>query len=369
MIGTRQLARVPEAADTAHAKVVLVGDPEQLQAIEAGAAFRGILAQTGFAELTEVHRQKHAWQREATQQLASAQTKNALTAYEREGGVVQLPTREAARAALLERWAKDGELAPTSSRIMLAYTRDDVRALNELARTWRHERGELGHSETIETERGVKAFATGERIYFLRNEKSLGVKNGSLATVEEVKDGILQVKLDHREDRLTVDTRLYRDLDYGYAATVYKAQGATVDRSYTLATYHYDRHSTYVALSRHREAATVFYGAEDFHHAYTHEAGSERARERFFSALSRARPKELAHDYLERAAPERAQEIGHAWAHDFTFDDIVKARKQAAMRWLELHEQGAFEPSAEHQRGLARERSHSRDGPELSLHL
>jgi ATP-dependent exoDNAse (exonuclease V) alpha subunit len=121
MIGTRQLARVLEAADVAHAKVVLVGDPEQLQAIEAGAAFRGILAETGFAELTEVHRQKHAWQREATQQLASAQTKRALTAYEREGGVVQLPTREAARAALLETvgevWRARPVLQPPHARL------------------------------------------------------------------------------------------------------------------------------------------------------------------------------------------------------------------------------------------------------------
>jgi hypothetical protein len=40
MIGTRQMERVLSHARDAGAKVVLVGDPEQLQAIEAGAAFR-----------------------------------------------------------------------------------------------------------------------------------------------------------------------------------------------------------------------------------------------------------------------------------------------------------------------------------------
>ncbi len=59
MVDTRQLARVLEAAANAHAKVVLVGDPEQLQSIEAGAAFRGILAEVGAAELNEVSRQNH----------------------------------------------------------------------------------------------------------------------------------------------------------------------------------------------------------------------------------------------------------------------------------------------------------------------
>src|SRR3546814_9158390 len=42
MVGTRQMERVISHAADAGAKVVLVGDPQQLQAIEAGAAFRAI---------------------------------------------------------------------------------------------------------------------------------------------------------------------------------------------------------------------------------------------------------------------------------------------------------------------------------------
>jgi Ti-type conjugative transfer relaxase TraA len=70
MIGTKQLERMLAAADKAHAKVVLVGDPEQLLAIEAGAAFRGVIGQTGMVELTQVRRQKETWAREATERLA-----------------------------------------------------------------------------------------------------------------------------------------------------------------------------------------------------------------------------------------------------------------------------------------------------------
>ena len=78
MIGTKQLERMLAAADKAHAKVVLVGDPEQLQAIEAGAAFRGVIGQAGMVELTQVRRQREAWAREATQQLATGRTSEAL---------------------------------------------------------------------------------------------------------------------------------------------------------------------------------------------------------------------------------------------------------------------------------------------------
>ena len=62
MIGSRQMERLLSAAQAAGAKVVLVGDPEQLQAIEAGAAFRAIAERVGAAEITEVRRQREAWQ-------------------------------------------------------------------------------------------------------------------------------------------------------------------------------------------------------------------------------------------------------------------------------------------------------------------
>lgn len=297
LVGTRQLARVLESAEKAGAKVVLVGDPEQLQAIEAGGAFRGIAAQAGVAELTEVRRQKQDWQKEATQQLATGRTTEALAAYEREQQVRASPTREAARGALLAAWQQAGRDHPSESRLMLAYTRDDVRQLNAQARELRQAAGELGQGEVIKTERGAREFAAGDRLYFLRNERSLGVKNGSLGTVERIHGGMLQIRMDGEEGRrLVVDAQQYPHLEHGYAATVHKAQGSTVDRTYVLATSHFDRHSTYVALSRHREAATLFYGKEDFRADWRRGP----VEENFKAVLSRARPKELAHDYLER---------------------------------------------------------------------
>src|SRR3954467_1804593 len=74
MVGSRQMERVLSNAAEAGAKVVLVGDPEQLQAIEAGAAFRALGERHGAAEISEVRRQHHAWQREATKELATERT-------------------------------------------------------------------------------------------------------------------------------------------------------------------------------------------------------------------------------------------------------------------------------------------------------
>ncbi len=299
LIGTRQLASVLEKAEQAQAKVILVGDPEQLQAIEAGAAFRGIAAQIGAAELSQVRRQREGWQKEATQALATGHTVEALAAYEREQAIEVSPTRASAREALLSAWYRDGEHHPGESRLILAYTRDDVHALNQAVRELRQQAGELGPGEVITTARGEREFAAGDRLYFLKNERGLGVKNGSLGTLESQRDGVLQIRLDGEDRRsVAVDTRDYPHLDHGYAATVYKAQGVTVDRTYVLATNHFDRHSSYVALSRHRETARLFYGQEDFQPAWKPDVDPH---DYFKANLARPRPKDLAHDYLERA--------------------------------------------------------------------
>ena len=87
MIGSRQLERVLSAARSARAKVVLVGDPEQLQAIEAGAAFRAVVDRVGAVELTTVRRQAEGWQQEATRALATGRTAAALAQYEAAGMV------------------------------------------------------------------------------------------------------------------------------------------------------------------------------------------------------------------------------------------------------------------------------------------
>jgi ATP-dependent exoDNAse (exonuclease V) alpha subunit len=114
---------------------VLVGDPEQLQAIEAGASFRSIAERHGAVEITTIRRQSEDWQRDATRQLATGRTDEALTAYENAGHVHAAETREQAREDLIDRWDRNRMANPDASRIILTHTNDEVRELNEAART------------------------------------------------------------------------------------------------------------------------------------------------------------------------------------------------------------------------------------------
>ncbi len=260
MIGSRQLGRVLKAAEQAGTKVVLLGDDKQLAAIEAGAAFRAVVQHVGAAEITEVRRQKHAWMREAGQQLARGSVADGLAAYAERGHVQIHGSREAARDALAASYVAD---QGKGSQIILAHSNADVQALNQAVRDARKERGELAGSARFMTERGGREFAAGDRIVFLKNDRDLGVKNGTLGTVERAEDGSLAVRLDSGEAR-QVQASQYAAVDHGYAVTIHKAQGVTVDRAYLLATPGMDRSLAYVGMTRHREAATLFAGADDF---------------------------------------------------------------------------------------------------------
>ncbi|MGH7073750.1 MAG: Ti-type conjugative transfer relaxase TraA [Stellaceae bacterium] len=144
MVGTRQLEHVLSHAAEVGAKVVLIGDPQQLQSIEAGAAFRSIHERHGGAEISEVRRQREDWQRAATRDLATGRTGDAIHAYERNGMVHSAETREQARGDLIGRWDRERQADPDASRIILTHTNAEVRELNEAARQKMRDAGDLG---------------------------------------------------------------------------------------------------------------------------------------------------------------------------------------------------------------------------------
>ncbi|BCA64360.1 conjugal transfer protein TrbA (plasmid) [Sphingomonas sp. HMP9] len=309
MIGSRQMERVLSQARDAGAKVVLVGDPEQLQAIEAGAAFRSITERHGAAEITEIRRQREDWQRDATRALATGPTGEAVHAYDKAGMVHAADTRDQARGKLVDGWDHARRADPDKSRIILTHTNAEVRELNEEARGRLRASGDLGDDVAVKAERGERQFATGDRIMFLRNERGMGVKNGTLATIERVSPEGMAVRLDDGRS-VAFDTKDYAHVDHGYAATFHKSQGVTVDRAHVLATPGMDRHSAYVGMSRHRDGVQIHYGRDDF-----------ADQRQLVRALSRDRGKDMAGDY---ARPEQAQARAFADRREIRFPELAR---------------------------------------------
>lgn len=264
MVASKQMAGFVDAVVRAGAKIVLVGDPEQLQPIEAGAAFRAIVDRIGYAELETIYRQREDWMRKASLDLARGYVEKALTAYDANAKITGTRLKAEAVEHLIADWNR--EYDPDKTTLMLAHLRRDVSLLNTMAREKLVERGIVGQGHIFKTADGVRRFDAGDQIVFLKNEGSLGVKNGMIGHVVEAARNRVVVVIGEGDQRrqVTVEQRFYNNLDYGYATTIHKSQGATVDRVKVLASLSLDRHLTYVAMSRHREDLQLYYGTRSF---------------------------------------------------------------------------------------------------------
>ncbi|KMO18796.1 Ti-type conjugative transfer relaxase TraA [Methylobacterium indicum] len=264
MVSSRQLAQFVQTVERSGAKLVLVGDPEQLQPIGPGAGFRVLSERTGFLELEAIRRQRTAWQRQASVALGTRETRAGLEAYREHGAIRFTADGASARERLVADYLADLTARPEASRIALAHTRADVRALNDAIRDRLRAAGELTDEVGFATGgAGRLSFAAGDRLVFLRNDRGLGVKNGSLGTVTDAAEGWLSVALDDGR-AVTIAQGAYDAVDHGYATTIHKSQGATVDRSFVLASSGMDRHLAYVALTRHRDEVGLYAGQDAF---------------------------------------------------------------------------------------------------------
>ncbi|NSZ09716.1 Ti-type conjugative transfer relaxase TraA [Agrobacterium tumefaciens] len=264
MVASKQMAGFVDTVVRAGAKIVLVGDPEQLQPIEAGAAFRAIVDRIGYAELETIYRQREHWMRRASLDLARGNVEKALAVYNANAKITGERLKAGAVESLIADWNQDYD--QTKTTLILAHLRRDVRMLNVMAREKLVERGIVGDGHAFRTADGIRQFDTGDQIVFLKNESSLGVKNGMIGHVVEAAPNRIIALVGEGEHRrqVTVEQRFYSNLDHGYATTVHKSQGATVDRVKVLASLSLDRHLTYVAMTRHREDLQLYYGTRSF---------------------------------------------------------------------------------------------------------
>jgi Ti-type conjugative transfer relaxase TraA len=264
MVASKQMAGFVDTVVRAGAKIVLVGDPEQLQPIEAGAAFRAIVDRIGYAELETIYRQREDWMRKASLDLARGNVEKALTAYEANTRITGTRLKAEAVERLIGDWNNDYDQSKTT--LILAHLRRDVRTLNIMAREKLVERGIVGEGHVFKTADGIRQFDAGDQIVFLKNETSLGVKNGMIAHVIEAAPNRMVVVVGEGDQRrqVIVEQRFYSNLDHGYATTIHKSQGATVDRVKVLASLSLDRHLTYVAMTRHCEDLQLYYGTRSF---------------------------------------------------------------------------------------------------------
>ena len=254
MVGTRTLARVVEDASSAGAKVVLVGDDRQLPEIDAGGSFSMLAHHLGATRLVSNRRQVEVWERHALAELRHGNVAAAVHAFEEAGRIHEGGTALRTKELLVESWC-DAHGEGHDARIYAARRRD-VDELNGLARQELRRRGALG-DDIAEVSGGI-GFAHGDEVMCLRNDKSLDVVNGLRGSVLDARDGSIIVATDKGGRVIPSEYLDAGHLTHGYASTIHKSQGATVDRSFVYGTASLFRESGYVAMSRARERTDVY---------------------------------------------------------------------------------------------------------------
>ena len=278
MLSTKHMAALLDAADRAGATVIVAGDDRQLASIEAGGLFAALRGEHGAAELHRVRRVKDGDQQAAFNAMHRGDFREALGVFDRRGDIQIEEDIDQARAALVAAYMDDRRDAPEKSRFAFAQTNDDVDALNQGIQAARLAAGELGKGRTLKTASGAQQFHIGDRVVFSatardQGQRKEGLHNGGGGVLIEIEAIFwrdadrVTIELDARKGEkprrvsfivgADAGKREFDALKLGYAGTIYKGQGKTLDRTFVLHT-NGGAANSYVALSRHRERTRIF---------------------------------------------------------------------------------------------------------------
>ncbi|KQQ80975.1 MobF family relaxase [Arthrobacter sp. Leaf137] len=267
MVSTFQLAALVRQAQDAGAKILLVGDPGQLDAIDAGGVLGWLDRQGRASRLSTIWRFHEEWERTSSLKLRTGDY-SAISDYEQ-----HQRTRHGTYLNMLDKaylaWQADSRAGKSS--ILIAADNETVSMLNERAQADLVAQGAVDAELTVQLADGLRA-GSGDTIIARGNNRRLidsdedFVRNGTLYDVEGVhRDGsVLAVR---RETGARVElprTYLESHVELGYATTAHRSQGVTVDTGHTVVTQgRLTRELLYVSMTRGRSGNFAYVSEGD----------------------------------------------------------------------------------------------------------
>jgi conjugative relaxase-like TrwC/TraI family protein len=262
---TADLAMLLEAARVAGARVVLVGDTQQLGSPEAGGMFRLLATEVPRSELTEVRRFRAGWEADASVRLRAGDSE-VIAVYDRHGRI-RGADAEAARERAASAWLADHLRG--KDVLLLAGSNDEAADLA------RRVQARLIQAGTVAAAGGYQsqaALADGNQAHpgdLIRARLNTEIDAGGrkLTNRDTLKITAMRgTEVEVRRQRLdgtwtgrfwVPRAYLESSAELGYAGNVHVAQGRTVDTAHLLVTGTLSRQSLYVGMSRGRDANTA----------------------------------------------------------------------------------------------------------------
>jgi conjugative relaxase-like TrwC/TraI family protein len=254
MTRTDDLERLISHTGQGCCKLVLVGDPHQLGAVGPGGLFATLVGDQGASELETVRRFKETWEAQASLRLR-ARDVSVLAEYVSHGRIVG-GREEQMRAEAFALWRR----ARAGGRSVLLLAGDNA-TVDALARRCREHFVALGVVEREGVRIANGKAGVGDEIVTMKNDRKLSwapgefVRNGERwRVVARDLQGALTVDALGGRGRVTLPPQYVAEhVALGYALTVHKAQGSTVDWGIVLVDEQMTAQQLYVAMSRGRE--------------------------------------------------------------------------------------------------------------------
>ena len=287
MSDNERKARLVELTDKAHSKFLGAGDAAQLSSIGAGGIFKELEGRAPTAELKEVHRANHQWERNAWAQIREGEPGPALAAYKAHDRLHIHDTRAQAAEAMVANWDQTRQNLPGKQAVMLTDASNMERdQMNAMAQARRADAGELGarHVELPGKPYGLRA---GDELIFTAQfypQHGERVENGTTGTILDIgrTDNRVTIQTQERPPReIDLDTSEYSELSLSYAVHLNKGQGITAEKSGILiGGWQTDKEHAYVSVSRTREQTQIYVSRDDLGEIGMDTGALERLAER-----------------------------------------------------------------------------------------
>ncbi|WPX99218.1 Ti-type conjugative transfer relaxase TraA [Candidatus Megaera polyxenophila] len=323
----------------AGAKIIHVGDNNQLSAVGYAGAFKKVIQVAGSDNLEESRRQMNPLHREATKLLSRYKIREALDIYKREGNIIIATDKLESRDRLIKDYVDEflkrsaylnkDNLVATGDSLICTYSNEEAAKLNREVRILLKEAGVIKVREhKLQVGGKYLELAPGEQIVFTRNFNRLGksgIYNGEVGTIMKISEpdelghakiAITVNKANGKQEGIIIDTAKYRQgnlFDYGYAVTAHKLQGSSVDQLFVLHDSCVGYEAFNVMMTRHRLSVKLYANEKTLTDALYEglDLDSQKARTRYELEEKEA---DLMHLGLVKISSKR---INNSFAKDY----------------------------------------------------
>lgn len=308
MLGTTAFGELLKVAQVHQCKVILVGDDRQLSSVERGGFFKVLADTFGSVELQEVRRQEVEWQRQVSENLSQGKINDAVQLLEEKGSIHWHTEKAASLSALVEDYSRSYMVDPSKTRLILSHRNLEVDVLNQAIQQIRQAVGQVSQTEYVcGTLRGEVPFAEGDRVQFMRTDKSLGLSNGEFGVLIEASKDQFKIQKDNGE-QVAFDPSIYEGLRLGYASTIYKGQGKTVEEAYVLHSPLMTGNLSYVALTRQVKEVHLYVSQDE-----------AKNQEALISQMSRSDSRVVSLEFMTAQQIVREQKVQESLVHKMAY--------------------------------------------------